>query len=205
MPLRIGGTGRAPQGAAVNGAELLAHYGLHGRSLAELALLLGHYLVLSAISVGGAITTAPDMHRFLVDQHGWIDDAQFNASIALAQAAPGPNILFVALMGWYTAGMAGLVAAMTGILLPASLLALAVGRWGLRRGDAPWARAFKAGMTPLTLGLLLATGWLLTAPTRHRPAALALVAATVWLSLRRKTSPLALMALGAAVGATGLV
>jgi chromate transporter len=55
-----------------------------------------HYLSLSLLSVGGAISTAPDMHRFLVDKQHWLTDAQFNASIAIAQAAPGPNVLFVA-------------------------------------------------------------------------------------------------------------
>jgi chromate transporter len=59
-----------------------------------------HYLSLSLLSVGGAITTAPDMHRYLVDQQGWLTDPQFSASIAIAQAAPGPNVLFVALLGW---------------------------------------------------------------------------------------------------------
>jgi chromate transporter len=50
--------------------------------------------------VGGAITTAPDMHRYLVTDQRWLTDSQFTSSIALAQAAPGPNVLFVALMGW---------------------------------------------------------------------------------------------------------
>ena len=59
-----------------------------------------HYLGLSLLSVGGAITTAPDMHRFLVDRQQWLTDPQFSASVAIAQAAPGPNVLFVALLGW---------------------------------------------------------------------------------------------------------
>ena len=62
--------------------------------------LFGHYLSLSLLSIGGAISTTPDMHRFLVDQRHWLTDAQFNASVAIAQAAPGPNVLFIALMGW---------------------------------------------------------------------------------------------------------
>ena len=59
--------------------------------------LVSHFLTLSLMAVGGAITTAPDMHRYLVVQQSWLSDAQFNASIALAQAAPGPNVLFVAI------------------------------------------------------------------------------------------------------------
>ena len=62
--------------------------------------LFVHYLSLSLLSVGGAITTAPDMHRYLVERQGWLTDPQFSASIAIAQAAPGPNVLFVGLLGW---------------------------------------------------------------------------------------------------------
>ena len=58
-----------------------------------------HFASLSLLAVGGAITTAPDIHRYLVDETHWLSDAQFTASIALAQGAPGPNVMFVALMG----------------------------------------------------------------------------------------------------------
>src|SRR5690606_36366193 len=67
---------------------------------ADWLLLLAYFLSVSLLSVGGALAAAPDMHRFLVDRHGWITDPQFTASIAIAQAAPGPNVLFVALLGW---------------------------------------------------------------------------------------------------------
>ena len=53
---------------------------------AELLGLFGHFLVLSLLAVGGAITTAPDMHRYIVGEHHWITDAQFTTSIAIAQA-----------------------------------------------------------------------------------------------------------------------
>jgi chromate transporter len=57
-----------------------------------------HFASLSLLGIGGAITTAPDMHRYLVDERNWLTDASFSSSIALAQSAPGPNVLFVALM-----------------------------------------------------------------------------------------------------------
>ena len=59
-----------------------------------------HFLSLSLLAVGGAITTAPDMHRYLVGRQQWLTDPQFSASVAIAQAAPGPNVLFIALLGW---------------------------------------------------------------------------------------------------------
>ena len=48
--------------------------------------LLTHFLSLSLLAIGGAITTAPDMHRYLVDERQWLSDSQFTSSIALAQA-----------------------------------------------------------------------------------------------------------------------
>ena len=53
-------------------------------SPADLLSLFRHFLLLSLLSIGGAITTAPDMHRYLVTERGWISDGQFTASIALA-------------------------------------------------------------------------------------------------------------------------
>ena len=128
-----------------------------------------HYLSLSLLSIGGAITTAPDMHRFLVDQQGWLTDAQFNASIAIAQAAPGPNVLFIALLGWNVGlnaggvltGLVGLLVAMTGILIPSTTLTYLAARWGHRNRELRTVRAFKQGMAPIVVALLIATGWIL--------------------------------------------
>ena len=80
----------------------------------DLPALFVHFLLLSLLAVGGAITTAPDMHRYLVTEHGWISDAQFTTSVALAQAAPGPNLLFVAVLFMLLWGLRALWARLTG-------------------------------------------------------------------------------------------
>ncbi len=177
---------------------------LHGLGWDGVVRLMGHFALLSVLSVGGAIATAPDMHRFLVAEQHWLTDTEFAASIAIAQAAPGPNILFVALMGWHAAGLAGAAATMIGIMGPSSLLALAIGRWRERRGDALVVRAFTAGFTPLTLGLLLATAWVLAGPTREHPGTLVLIGVTVIVTVRTKLNPLWLIGAGATAGALGL-
>ncbi len=141
--------------------------------------LLGHFLSLSLLAVGGAITTAPDMHRYLVTQQHWLSDAQFNSSIALAQAAPGPNVLFIALFGWNVGinaggGLAagyhawpyaalGVMCAMIGILVPSTTLTFAAARWGHQNRELRPVRAFKQGMAPIVIALLIATGWILSA------------------------------------------
>ena len=108
--------------------------------------LFGHFLALSLMSIGGAITLVPDMHRRLVDGEHLLTDADFTGAIALAQAAPGPNVLFVALMGWYSAGLGGALASMLGIMLPSTTLALVVSRWVATRRHRLSVRAFQAGM-----------------------------------------------------------
>jgi chromate transporter len=133
-----------------------------------LSMLL-HYLLLSVLSIGGAITTAPDMHRFLVEEKMWLTDPQFSASVAIAQAAPGPNVLFVALLGWNVginaggvpAACLGLVLAMVGILLPSATLTYLAAQWGHRNRELRGVRAFKQGMAPIVIALLVATGWVL--------------------------------------------
>lgn len=180
---------------------------MNGLSGADLLGLTGHFMLLSLLAVGGAITTASDMHRYVVAGHGWISDAQFTSSIAIAQAAPGPNVLFVAVIGWNVAGAAGALATLAGTLLPSTLLVLAVSRWAAQRRDSRGVRAFTTGMAPLTLGLLLATGWVLAEPFVRVPAqrwgALALIAVSIVVMLRSKLSPMWLVALGAVVGALG--
>lgn len=139
--------------------------------------LLTHFMSLSLLAIGGAITTAPDMHRYLVDEQHWLTDGQFTSSIALAQTAPGPNVLFIALLGWnvgvnagggLSAGPAawglavlGMLIAMTGILLPSTTLTFAAARWAHRNKELRGVRAFKQGMAPIVIALLISTGLIL--------------------------------------------
>lgn len=178
--------------------------------------LFAHYLTLSLLSVGGAITTLPEMHRFLLDQQRWLSDAQFNASIAIAQASPGPNVLFVALMGWNVginaggmgSALFGALLAMTGILLPSTTLSYMTARWSHRNRHWRSVRAFKQGMSPIVIALLVATGWIL-ASAHQDPAndwrLWLLTAATALIIWRSKIHLLWLLAAGALLGGFGLV
>lgn len=186
--------------------------------------LFTHFASLSLLAVGGAITTAPDMHRYLVAQQGWLSDAQFSSSIALSQAAPGPNVLFVALLGWNVGlnagggpaagamawGMAllGVLVTMLAIMLPSSVLTYTATRWAHRNRELRAVRAFKTGMAPIVIALLVATGWLLSAahnqPARDWPLWALTVVSTV-LVWRTRLHMLWLIGAGALLGALGWV
>jgi chromate transporter len=172
---------------------------------ADLIALFVHCATLSLLAIGGAIATVPDLQRFVVVEHAWLPAADFTASVALAQAAPGPNLLFVAVVGFNALGLPGAIAAMAGILLPSTTLTLLITRWGARRRDSRGVRAFVAGMAPITLGLLVSTGWLLASPVVKQPVAVLLVLATVVAMWKTRLSPLWLLAAGALAGALGWV
>ena len=193
-------------------------------SAADWFTLFTHFASLSLLAVGGAITTAPDMHRFLVSDQQWLTEAQFTSSIAIAQAAPGPNVLFVALMGWnvglnaaggtldsawaWALALMGVTLAMTAILLPSSVLTYTATRWAHRNRELRAVRAFKQGLAPIVIALLIATGWLLTAahphPATDWPLWLLTLGSTllVW---RTKIHLLWLIGVGAVLGGMGWV
>ena len=71
--------------------------------------LASGFAAISLIAVGGGIAVIPEMSRLVVETHGWMSQARFAELFALAQAAPGPNVLVVGLIGWQVAGLAGMV------------------------------------------------------------------------------------------------
>ena len=164
--------------------------------------LFGHFLLFSLLSIGGAITVAPEMHRVLVERMGLLTDPQFSASISIAQAAPGPNILFVAVMGYQAAGILGAATTLIGIMLPSTTLALAAARWGNARRDWLALRAFRSGMAPIVIALLIATGWILSAQMPGRMHFLLTIGAALAL-WRTRIHLLWLIAVGGMVGAAG--
>ena len=171
---------------------------------ADWLALFGHFLMLSLLSIGGAITVVPDMHRVLVTRMGLLDEAQFTSSIAIAQASPGPNVLFVAVMGYQAAGLLGAFVTLAGIMLPSTTLALAAARWGHARREWRGVRAFKAGMAPLVIGLMLATTWILTVEAPGWRHAL-LTLAAVLLVWGTRVHLLVLVGAGAVIGALGWI
>lgn len=170
----------------------------------ELLALFGHLLLLSLLAVGGALAVVPDVRRVMVTNMGLLTDGQFNASVAIAQAAPGPNVLFVAALGYQAAGFAGAVVALFGILLPSSTLAYGVARWGHAHRDWRVVRAFQAGMAPIVVALVFGTGWTVAAQVFDWRSMLlaSMVALCAW---RTRVHVVVLVVAGAVVGALGWI
>jgi len=178
--------------------------------------LFGHFLSLSLLAVGGALMLVPEMHRYLVDQRMWLTDPQFASSIALAQAAPGPNVLFIALLGWNVgmghggvgSALLGVLLAMVGVLLPSAALTYGASQWGHRNRNRRSVRAFKMAMAPIVIALLLATAWVLASSMGASSRAWglwSLTAASAFIVWRNRIHLLWLLGAGAVLGALGWV
>jgi chromate transporter len=193
-------------------------------STAEIVTVLLHFCGLSLLAVGGAISALPEMHRFLVDEQHFLTDDQFVNSVALGQIAPGPNVMFVALMGWnmglqsagglqagpwaWATAVLMAIASLSCVLLPSSLLTYNITRWLHKERERIGVRAFKAGMAPIVIGLVTSTGWLMQSRHDHLPDDLGLwllMGATVVLVLKTKIHLLWLLAVGAVLGLLGWV
>jgi chromate transporter len=170
--------------------------------LFELAL---QFLTLSLLSIGGANAIIPEMHLRAVDIEHWMTDADFSQMFALSQAAPGPNVLIVALIGWKVAGVAGAVVSMLAMCGPSSIVTYQVARAWDRFRQAPLRIAIERGLAPVTVGLILSSGYVLTRATDHDWPAYALTAATLVLAMTGRVHPLWMLAVAAVLGALGLV
>ena len=163
------------------------------------------FALLSFVAFGGATALLPEMHRVVVDNHQWLDDTTFTHLYAIAQAAPGPNVLVVTLIGWEVAGLPGALAATLAMCLPMSIVIyLLIDHWEGFAGKR-WQKAISLGVAPLAVGLIFSGATLIAQAAEFGWAAWALVAVTTAVSLRTKLHPLWLIAAGAALGLLGLV
>jgi len=123
-----------------------------------------YFALLSLVSVGGIPSVMPEMQRLLVDVQGWMTAVEFTQVFAIAQAAPGPNVLVTALLGWKVAGVAGGLVALGSFCGPAAALAYWVGAFWDRMRDAPWRKAFQRALVPITVGFIVSGGYVLATP-----------------------------------------
>ena len=164
-----------------------------------------HFLMLSLLATGGAITLAPEMYRYMVTETGLLTDVNFTASLAIAQSAPGPNILFVTVLGWQALGPMGALATTVGIMTPSAALALVVNRIAHQHGDTVWMRALRQGLAPVVIALMLATAWILSEQWWGELSVLALVLVSAVLVAVTRVPPLVMILLGALIGGFGLL
>ena len=174
----------------------------NGALLFELAL---QFVALSFIAFGGANAVLPEIHRQSVELRHWMSDAEFARLFAIAQAAPGPNVMISTLVGWKVAGIPGALVATLAMCAPTCLVTYHVSKVWDRHHQSRWRRAIGEGLAPVTVGLVLASGWLLArgADLQWKLAAVTLAAAGV--ACATKLNPLWCLGAAAGLGLAGLL
>jgi chromate transporter len=167
--------------------------------------LAGHFALLSLFAIGGANAAMPEMHRLAVELKGWMTDRQFADLFAIAQVAPGPNVIIVTLIGYQAAGIAGALVATAAMCGPTCIAAYYIGRVWDRFRQARWRIAIQAGLVPITIGLIAASAWVLALAADHNWIAAAITIATAIAGYFTRLNPLWLFGVATLVGLAGYV
>jgi len=168
----------------------------------QICLLFGSA---SLMSIGGGNSVVPEIELQAVGTYHWLTQAQFADLFALAQAAPGPSILLVTLVGYAAAGVSGAVLATVAMVAPAGALVFVFARvWG-KLASSPWRAAFEHGLAPIAVGLIAASGIIVARAADHSPAQFVLTAVATLVFCATKVSPIIVVGLAGLIGWLGLV
>jgi chromate transporter len=170
-----------------------------------LAVIAGHFALLSLFAIGGANAAIPEMYRIAVQLEGWLTDQQFSDLFAIAQVTPGPNVIITTLIGYQVAGIAGALVATVAMVGPTCVAIYFITRVWDRFRDAPLRAAIQAGLVPLSVGLLGASAWILASANDSNWFAAGITVVTAAIGYFTRVNPLWIFAVAAIVGVVGLI
>src|SRR6185437_14653545 len=169
--------------------------------LAEIAT---RFAALSLVAIGGINAILPEIHRVVVDLEGWMTSAQFADLFAIAQLAPGPNAMVVALVGWKVAGVTGALVATIAACGPSSLACYIAWHWADRLRESPTRALVQRALAPLAIGLILASGYTLARGADRSLGALALTLIAAAILAWTRINPVWVLLVAAVAGLAGI-
>jgi len=175
---------------------------MNSATLLHLIVVFGS---LSLLSFGGTNTVLPEMHRQAVSVNHWLTDLEFASVFAISQASPGPSSLIVSLIGFKAAGWVGVLVATVAMFTPSAMLTFAASLAWEHFRDAQWRIAAEKGLAPITVGLLLASGLVITRAADHGWSAFLLTGAATIVLVTTRVNPLFVMAAAGILGGFGVV
>lgn len=155
---------------------------------------------LSVLAFGGGNVILPEMQHQVVNIHHWMSAEQFSSLFAMAQAAPGPNMMIVPLIGWHVAGPAGLLVTSIAKFGPSSMITVYTLNFWQRFKNHPFRSRFEQALKPITVGLVLVSAWMIAHASAQNNILVMIIILTTLLGLFKKIHPLWVMLLGAGLG-----
>lgn len=165
--------------------------------LLSLALI---FTQLSVLAFGGGNTILPELQYQVVTVYQWMSAEQFSAMFAMAQAAPGPNMMIVPLIGWHVAGFWGLLVTSFAKFGPSSIITIYALKFWNKFKDHPFREKFETALKPITVSLVLVSAWIITQASVSNVVLIAILIVTIVLSLFKNLHPIWCMLIGASAG-----
>ena len=169
--------------------------------LSEIAV---RFAALSLVAIGGINAILPEIHRVVVDVEGWMTSAEFAELFALAQLAPGPNAMVVALLGWKVAGITGALVATIAACGPSSIACYLAWHWVDNLRQSKMRLVGQRALAPIAIGLILASGYTLALGADRSPGAFLLTLAGTAALAWTRVNPVWVLLLAALAGLAGL-
>jgi chromate transporter len=151
---------------------------------------------MSLAGFGGVLVWA---RRAIVDQHKWMTADEFNETFALCHFLPGPNIVNLTFVfGSRFRGLAGAIAAFSGLVGPPALIMVVMGALYHRYGEIDALRRILSGVACAAIGLMLAVVFRMMTPLiKRRDVITLLVMVAVFIAIGLLRLPLAAVLLAA--------
>lgn len=171
------------------------------KTILQILTLFG---TLSLLSIGGGNTVLPDM-QMQSQNNGWLTPKQFADLFAISQAAPGPSVLIVTLVGYKAGGtdfwgVIGAIIATVAMVLPAGFLVYFTAKFWNSAKEAKWRKAVERGFAPLTVALVLASGVIVAKSADHSYAEWIITAIATVIFTCTKTNPLIVVGVAGCFG-----
>jgi chromate transporter len=148
----------------------------------SLIALFVAFAKMSLAGFGGVLVFA---RRAIVEQHRWMTADEFNETFALCHFLPGPNIVNLSVVfGSRFGGIAGGVAAFTGLVGPPVVVVTVLAALYARFGDVEALRRILSGVSCAAVGLLISVVFRMMTPLiRKRDLSRLVVLAVVFIAI----------------------
>lgn len=115
------------------------------------------FFKIGAFTIGGGYAMLPLIEKEVVDKKEWIERQEFLDMLALAQSAPGPIAVNVAVfVGYKISGIAGLISTVLGAVLPSFLIIILVASIFIGIKDSLIVERIFKGVRPAVVALIAA-------------------------------------------------
>ncbi len=162
------------------------------------------FLKIGCIFFGGGFVLVPILQQKL-EALGWLTQKEFIDGVAISNLTPGPIAVLATFTGFHLYGATGALVATVALFTPAMVLMTFMSHEYSQFKDAQYFKDFMAGVTPAVVGLVVGAAMLLGPGILHSLAGWGLLAIALVLLARFKWHPALVLAIGAVLGATGIV